>query len=537
MPTKKIILESKLKGAGKTKQGLKGIDGGLKSLGKSAIGVAGAYFGATGLISGIKSSVNAFKEQELAEKKLATALGKTSHSLLKQASALQQVSNFGDETTIKQMAFLASLDFTEQQIKDIIPVAMDLAAATGMSLESAVRNTAKTFSGLSGELGEMVPQLRDLTKEEMRNGDAVKVMAQLFGGASESDTNTLFGAVNQAEMAIGDLSETFASLLAPSIKEGAIQLKNFIVDIDNKIQKAKFKALDEDIKALAKESFAELNRALLAFEESGGATSTQLDQLEKNVLSMKEKIPEASFAWDELLVMIEEARGKTGKMEGDDNPLATPFVDFLENQAPILEAGYDQFWDSLIELDMHGKDRRELVWGAMKSSAFKMSGEFIKEKIKEGAILDTLRNQELMKEQLHTVKTNALKGASAVAGYLKSLFETMPWFVALPMAGVGAAALLKIFQSQMSEMASGASKGVQGFARGGDFVTDGPQMIMVGDNPGGREHVQVTPISSPNINGPQGGVTLNFNGPITNDDYVRDFIIPEISKATQQGLA
>lgn len=43
------------------------------------------------------------------------------------------------------------------------------------------------------------------------------------------------------------------------------------------------------------------------------------------------------------------------------------------------------------------------------------------------------------------------------------------------------------------------------FARGGDFVTTGPQMIMVGDNPGGRERVSVTPESSPNYNGPQSG--------------------------------
>jgi hypothetical protein len=49
----------------------------------------------------------------------------------------------------------------------------------------------------------------------------------------------------------------------------------------------------------------------------------------------------------------------------------------------------------------------------------------------------------------------------------------------------------------------------QKFAKGGDFVTAGPQMIMVGDNPGGRERVQVTPMSSTNYNGPQtGNITI-----------------------------
>jgi hypothetical protein len=41
-------------------------------------------------------------------------------------------------------------------------------------------------------------------------------------------------------------------------------------------------------------------------------------------------------------------------------------------------------------------------------------------------------------------------------------------------------------------------------ATGADFETNGPQLMLVGENAGGRERVQVTPLSSPNINGPKG---------------------------------
>ena len=34
------------------------------------------------------------------------------------------------------------------------------------------------------------------------------------------------------------------------------------------------------------------------------------------------------------------------------------------------------------------------------------------------------------------------------------------------------------------------------FAKGGEFTTDGPEMILVGDNPGGKEKVTVKPIKS-----------------------------------------
>ena len=47
-----------------------------------------------------------------------------------------------------------------------------------------------------------------------------------------------------------------------------------------------------------------------------------------------------------------------------------------------------------------------------------------------------------------------------------------------------------------SAMAAAASGFIRSFAEGGEFITQGPQMIMVGDNPGGRERVRVEPESS-----------------------------------------
>ena len=58
-------------------------------------------------------------------------------------------------------------------------------------------------------------------------------------------------------------------------------------------------------------------------------------------------------------------------------------------------------------------------------------------------------------------------------------------------------------------------------AEGADFITNGPRLLLVGENAGGREHVSVTPLSSPNINGPLNNpsnhsqtINLNLNGPI-----------------------
>lgn len=52
---------------------------------------------------------------------------------------------------------------------------------------------------------------------------------------------------------------------------------------------------------------------------------------------------------------------------------------------------------------------------------------------------------------------------------------------------------------------------VRAMATGGSFQTNGPQLILAGDNPGGRETVDITPRSSPNMRGPGQMIHFTFN--------------------------
>jgi len=55
---------------------------------------------------------------------------------------------------------------------------------------------------------------------------------------------------------------------------------------------------------------------------------------------------------------------------------------------------------------------------------------------------------------------------------------------------------------------------VRKFAKGGSYMTNGPELIMVGDNPGGREQVNVTPLGPGQGGGSGSGIniTVNNNG-------------------------
>ena len=63
-----------------------------------------------------------------------------------------------------------------------------------------------------------------------------------------------------------------------------------------------------------------------------------------------------------------------------------------------------------------------------------------------------------------------------------------------------------------------------------------PTLILAGE--AGPERVQVTPATRPGANqGGGGGLTLNFNGPVTSKEFIRDTVIPEIRKVQDMGLA
>ena len=89
-------------------------------------------------------------------------------------------------------------------------------------------------------------------------------------------------------------------------------------------------------------------------------------------------------------------------------------------------------------------------------------------------------------------------------------------------------------------MDSALSGGTPKFAQGGDFITQGPQAIMVGDNVGGRERVQITPLSSePGLDAPQGGGTqiqVSIQGNVMTDQFVEEELSEKISEAIRRGV-
>src|SRR5574344_1957877 len=195
----------------------------LSSLGKSLSLKLTAPLTALGAVA-----ITNADTQVQAEARLLNALdgrAEVQERLLRQASEIQSRTVIGDETIIQQQAYLASLGLTEQQIRDTTEASVQLAAATGMSLDTAVKNLAKTFGGMTGRLGESIPQLKELTKEQLQNGEAVKYVLDNYKGDAETAAKKGLGSMKQLQNAWGDFLEQVGAAMMPVVQKIAGMLQ------------------------------------------------------------------------------------------------------------------------------------------------------------------------------------------------------------------------------------------------------------------------------------------------------------------------
>lgn len=193
----------------------------------------------------IKELTEAYEKQAKAEIQLEVAaknnpyLTAQSVDRLKDyASHLQSIGTVGDEDLMPVMAKLAAAGRTEAEIQDIMSAALDMSAGGMISLESAAAGLSKTLDGQAATLGKMIPGVKTLTTEQLKNGDAIRKAADAYAGMSEEVTKAT-GSTQQLKNAWGDfkenLGEGFSKIISP-IKN---MFTGLITNINNSIAGAK----------------------------------------------------------------------------------------------------------------------------------------------------------------------------------------------------------------------------------------------------------------------------------------------------------
>lgn len=264
------------------KKSFDSVEGSLKSLNRLALGFAGIVAGRK-IVQGLSAVTDAAAVQEDAIKQLNTALAlagdfseEASQGLQKFASDLQDATNIGDETTISLLALAKSFDVSNERAQDLVTAAADLSAQTGIELESAVRNLGKSLSGLSGELGESVSGIRELTEEELKAGGAIDLVADRFRGAAAAAAQTYSGAVDGLTGRFADFTEEIGFLITQN--PVVIELLNQMAD--------SFKSLGGFIKDNADDIRSGLNKALLGVAKTAPAAVRALGGLAEGIIQV-----------------------------------------------------------------------------------------------------------------------------------------------------------------------------------------------------------------------------------------------------------
>ena len=122
--------------------------------------------------------------------------------------------NFFDGDSINNATKMAvAMGLTEKQIEDVLKASTDLAASGVMPLDQAVKALSRSYSGNVEELKIMNPELAKLTKEQLAQGEAVRIIGQEYKGMADAMANTFEGRDTQWKNSFSDLQAEVGEII------------------------------------------------------------------------------------------------------------------------------------------------------------------------------------------------------------------------------------------------------------------------------------------------------------------------------------
>ena len=220
---------SKLKDfAKKTKETTKNTNAlsrGMKELAKSALSPVASITATVAtlqkLIKSMREANLAYRDQSTAETMLSLAIknnpyytGEAEERLKNHAIQMQKVAGISDNEILASMQKLIANGRKEAEVFDIINAGLNLAVKEGTSLDTATDKLNATYSGMAGTLGRHNVAIKGLTQEQLKNGEAVRLVSQALDGYAAATAN----ADAKTAQAKRTFSEAFGKLFDPTFE-------------------------------------------------------------------------------------------------------------------------------------------------------------------------------------------------------------------------------------------------------------------------------------------------------------------------------
>ena len=234
-------------------ESLKTIKGETKNLEDSLSSIAKTSAVAfTGLTAAVTGTVLAYREQEQAEirtrqtiEATGKAAGVSAEEVFKMASALQNVTTFGDEAIIGgQNLLLTFKNIGKDVFPEVTETMLNMSQAMGQDLKSSAIQLGKALNDPTVGLTALsrvgitfTEQQKDQIKAMQESGDIagaqkiiLKELESQFGGTARAAAGGTSVFI-QLKNIVGDLAEDIGRELAPMLIKAATGLKTFFLEV------------------------------------------------------------------------------------------------------------------------------------------------------------------------------------------------------------------------------------------------------------------------------------------------------------------
>ena len=144
------------------------------------------------------------------------------------AEAIKESTGISDDLVKQTFIIAQSFGISSDRAKELTAAAIDLAAATGQDVDTAVRQLGGTLDGTIGKVGNYGAEFRNLTKEQLEAGAAIELVNQKFGGTAAKNLDTFSGSVNKLSNSWGDLLKELGRTATEN--EGVIKTINALAN-------------------------------------------------------------------------------------------------------------------------------------------------------------------------------------------------------------------------------------------------------------------------------------------------------------------
>lgn len=527
-----------------------------------------ASFGAGLFGASVGRLTNLFGEQEKAEKKLETAIGRHSSALLAFASAQQKVTTFGDEETITAMSLLGAYTDNEKAIARLTDASMDLASAKGMDLNSAVDLVSKSVFSSTNALSRYGIEIEGTKGSVQRLESATSAISKLYEGQAKASAETFLGSMTQLSNSVGDLGERFGSILAPAVVFSAKGIKAFADSIDTEEIKAYGSALIgvTGVYIIATKGTLMLSKAMIALNK----VSKKNIAIFAGMIAIGALIDKFNLFADatgDVSDEIKELEGALGSLNAKAGVSKEINLALLASQMSLGTANKQLH-------PLYEQEERLLNELALLKKKYGIEGELTNEVLISNAELGTEHNKILEKKLGITTAisdaetkakvqligdmatlNNAVKGNSLVSARLAQAQAIISAYTGANKAfeqggvlgfltgasilatGLANVAVISREISNMKKFESGGLVGGRRHSQGGTIIEAEQGEFVMSRN--AVKTIGVGALNEMNASGSIGStINVNINGNmIGNEEFVRDTLIPEISKTVRQGLA